>query len=142
MNNFEMVECSDGTMLVKEILEDGDYVFRNEKGQKHRTDGPASYCIGVYSWYQNNVIHRIDGPAMILPDGGEYWYKNGIIHREDGPAVTVVGSKWGNALSADEATDNPKEKSYYYFLNGQPYPDMESLKIAIELAKLEKEIGS
>ncbi len=34
-------------------------------------------------------LHRVDGPAMISPDGGaEYWHQYGLYHREGGPAVT------------------------------------------------------
>ena len=50
----------------------------NEKGQKHRTDGPAIiFDDGVGWWYQNGKRHRIDGPAIIYPDGMERWFING-----------------------------------------------------------------
>lgn len=32
-------------------------------------------------------LHRIGGPAIIFPDGGEEWWVNGGLHRDDGPAV-------------------------------------------------------
>ena len=31
-------------------------------------------------------LHRIDGPAIIWPDGSEAWYQNDVLHRTDGPA--------------------------------------------------------
>jgi antitoxin component YwqK of YwqJK toxin-antitoxin module len=42
-------------------------------------------------WYQNNIIHKENGPAKIYyyQDGTidrEIWYYYGIIHRNDGPA--------------------------------------------------------
>ena len=46
------------------------------------------YPDGNESWYQDNELHRENGPAMIHPDGTEYWYrKNDKLHRENGPAV-------------------------------------------------------
>ena len=44
----------------------------------------------VKMWVANsnsNYLHRLNGPAMIHPDGSEYWYQNGVYHREGGPAV-------------------------------------------------------
>jgi hypothetical protein len=37
-------------------------------------------------WYQNNLLHRDDGPAVEYIDGSKEWYINGLKHREDGPA--------------------------------------------------------
>lgn len=31
--------------------------------------------------------HREDGPAVEYADGSKYWYQNGELHREDGPAI-------------------------------------------------------
>ncbi len=42
---------------------------------------------GTQSWWLNNQLHRVDGPAKIDSDGSEYWFKNDKLHREDGPAV-------------------------------------------------------
>jgi len=39
------------------------------------------------SWYENGVIHRIEGPARIYSDGVEVWFFQGALHRSDGPAV-------------------------------------------------------
>ena len=35
---------------------------------------------------ENGVLHRLDGPAKLLPDGWWYWYKNGKLHRDGGIA--------------------------------------------------------
>ena len=32
-------------------------------------------------------MHRLDGPAVILPDGSEAWMQHGKYHRKDGPAI-------------------------------------------------------
>ena len=39
--------------------------------------------------YFNNEgqYHKIDGPAVIWPDGYKAWYKDGQRHRIDGPAA-------------------------------------------------------
>ena len=42
---------------------------------------------GTKSWYQNDISHRDDGPAITYPDGSSRWFLNGKIHRTDGPAV-------------------------------------------------------
>lgn len=38
-------------------------------------------------WKVNGKLHRLDGPAVISPDGTQIWYWNDAIHRLDGPAV-------------------------------------------------------
>ena len=39
------------------------------------------YTVRVYDdrteWHQNGNLHREDGPAVELADGGKYWYLNG-----------------------------------------------------------------
>lgn len=42
---------------------------------------------GIEYW-QNNRLHRLDGPARIFR-GGEEWFKDGKLHRSDGPALTL-----------------------------------------------------
>ena len=39
------------------------------------------------SWYQNGLLHRLDGPAFELANGDKEWYQNGKLHRLDGPAI-------------------------------------------------------
>ena len=78
--------------------------YRNEKGQLHRTDGPAViHPDGSKQWYINGQLHREDGagPASIDSDGTKKWYKHGVLHREDGPAVNK----------------NDRQKDWY--INGQ-----------------------
>ncbi len=57
------------------------------KMEKRHRDG-VFYTNGSEFWYNNGIIHRDDGPAVIRPDGHQAWYQNGKRHREDGPAVT------------------------------------------------------
>jgi len=60
-----------------EINKDGDEIWRNERGEFHRTDGPAViWKDGTEFWYQNDLQHRTDGPAVIWGTGKEYWFIN------------------------------------------------------------------
>lgn len=38
-------------------------------------------------WYQNDKLHRLDGPAFETANGDRQWWQNGKLHRLDGPAV-------------------------------------------------------
>jgi hypothetical protein len=42
-----------------------------------------------YFWYEDDVLTREDGPALVLSNGTEEWYRNGVLHRDDGPAVSL-----------------------------------------------------
>jgi len=49
---------------------------------------------GTKRWYQNDKLHRTDGPAIEYDDGTKRWYQNDKLHRTDGPAVEYAdGSK-------------------------------------------------
>ena len=41
----------------------------------------------MHYYNERGELHRLDGPAVIHPDGYEAWYRNGIRHRLDGPAI-------------------------------------------------------
>lgn len=57
-------------------------------GQFHRIDGPAiELPDGTKEWCQHGQLHREDGPAIIHPDGYQAWCQHGQFHRADGPAV-------------------------------------------------------
>lgn len=54
----------------------------------HREDGPAIILAnGTEEWYKNGKRHREDGPAIKYRNGNEYWILNGVRHRDDGPAI-------------------------------------------------------
>jgi len=48
---------------------------------------------GTIEWYQNDKLHRLDGPAREYANGSKSWYQNGELHREDGPACEWVVAK-------------------------------------------------
>ena len=58
--------------------------YRNEKGQLHKTNGPALiWSDGRKEWWINGKRHREDGPAVEWDDGIKSWYLNGIEYTED-----------------------------------------------------------
>jgi hypothetical protein len=79
-------------MSTPTIDKDGNKWYRNEHGQLHRTDGPAVDLVdGGKAWYVNGQLHCTDGPAVDWADGYKAWFVNGQRHRPDGPAV-----EWSN----------------------------------------------
>ena len=49
--------------------------YRNEKGKRHRTDGPAvEHADGSRSWWVDVKTHRVDGPAREWANGSRAWY--------------------------------------------------------------------
>ena len=69
--------------------------YTNDKGELHRTDGPAiEYPSGTKEWYLNGQLHRTDGPAVERANGTKEWYLNDQLHRVNGPAIERAdGSK-------------------------------------------------
>ena len=46
-------------------------------------------------WYQNDKLHRLDGPAVEWANGSKVWCQNGKYHRLDGPAIEYAnGNKY------------------------------------------------
>ena len=85
-----------------EIDSDGNKIWKDDKGNLHRLDGPAvEYTNGTKAWFVNGKYHRIDGPAIEYAHGTKAWWINGLRHREDGPAI--------------EGANGDKE----WYLNGQ-----------------------
>lgn len=41
----------------------------------------------ITSFYKNDCLHRLTGPAYITSSGVKNWYKKGRFHRVDGPAI-------------------------------------------------------
>jgi hypothetical protein len=50
-------------------------------------DQQKEFSSGSKYWYQNNKLHRVDGPAIEYSNGDKSWYQNGLRHRIDGPAI-------------------------------------------------------
>jgi len=74
---------------------------------------------GTKSWYLNDKLHRIDGPAVEFFGGTKSWYLNGKLHRVDGPAIEWAnGNKFWflNGIEILEKDFIPKKKSQQLFL--------------------------
>ena len=78
-----------------EVDEYGDRRYFNALGQLHRIDGPAVILpTGSEFWYYNGQRHRENGPAIIWANGDLEWWQNGLHQRFDGPAIVYKdGSK-------------------------------------------------
>jgi hypothetical protein len=54
--------------------------YKNEDNLSHRLDGPArEYSNGNKVWYKNGLRHREDGPAREYNSGNQYWYNGEFI---------------------------------------------------------------
>ena len=74
------------TYTVKVNTNGGKFWYQDD--ELHRTDGPAiEYANGNKHWYQNGKRHRTDGPAVECVNGGKLWYQDDKLHRTDGPAI-------------------------------------------------------
>jgi hypothetical protein len=61
------------------IIDDRGNKFWYQNDLLHRTDGPAiEFASGAKSWYHNGLRHRTDGPAIERADGDKYWYIKGV----------------------------------------------------------------
>ncbi len=73
----------------------GTEIWRNDKNEIHREDGPAViYRKGRNEWYINGNLHRVDGPAVIYSNGTQFWY----INDHD---ITVEIRKWAEDRDID-----------------------------------------
>jgi hypothetical protein len=64
------------------------------------------WCITYYN--ENNLTHRLDGPAVEYSNGSKFWYKNGKLHREAGPAREYYNEYkeyWYNGEQINLSTD-------------------------------------
>ena len=87
--------------------------YQNDK--LHRVDGPAiEWANGYHSWYQNGQRHRTDGPAIEGADGDREWWQNGQRHRIDGPAVEYVNGNrqwWINGVQFTQEEFNKQTQN-------------------------------
>lgn len=69
-------------------------IYFDERGLLHKDEGPAMILQdGSKFWYCHGKKHRIDGPAIEYYNGDGSWYYQGQRHRLDGPAIDWVGIK-------------------------------------------------
>ena len=66
----------------------GNKFWINDKGQRHRLDGPAiEGADGTESWWINGKRHRLNEPAVEYANEHKEWFLNDKLYRLDGPAV-------------------------------------------------------
>ena len=48
---------------------------------------------GTKAWFSNNMLNRLNGPAITKSDGSKYWYVSDKLHSiNDNPAVELSDS--------------------------------------------------
>lgn len=79
----------------------------NDKGISECTDGskewfyndlkykqtPIIYVNEDKFWYLNNLLHRLQGPAVEYTNGDKEWWKYGLRHRLNAPAIIRSNGK-------------------------------------------------
>ena len=61
----------------------------------------------ILYWSIDGILHRENGPSIIIPNRMKQWYLNGVRHREDGPAVVYLNP------------DNPEiYQGFEWWING------------------------
>jgi len=99
--------------------------YHDEKGQKHRLDGPAvERSDGTKEWWMFGQQHRSDGPAVEFADGTKWWMQYGEMHRDDGPAVeNIDGNDQWFYKGERHRADGPALKGLngldYYYLHDE-----------------------
>jgi hypothetical protein len=81
---------------------------------------------GSIRWFQNNMLHRLDGSAVECRDGHRAWYREGKLHRHDGPAIeSADGSKAWYLDGERHRLDGPAIEGIdgykAWYINGKRY---------------------
>ncbi len=101
-------------------LPDGSYIDKKgsvgyiKNGKLHRDDGPAVELFdGGKEWYKNGRLHKDDGPSVEWADGTKLWHTNGKLHRGDGPAIEYSDGReeWWYKNGKKHREDGPAIKS-------------------------------
>lgn len=106
------------------------YLWRNgveywQNNKLHRLDGPARKFKGGEEWFKEGKLHRIGGPALILNEGNlvAMWWYEGVIHCETGPAIIYRdGKQMWFIHNKKHRIDGPAviypNGDYEYYVNG------------------------
>lgn len=90
----EVVEEENGVSLC--VFANGTRRWTNIKGARHREDGPAIEGVSMQDntpfniWMQNDLLHRLDGPAVERHDVAEWWVegKHYLSMNKDGKLIS------------------------------------------------------
>lgn len=69
----------------------------------HCEGAPALKRAKLTVWYNNGVVHREEGPAIIEQDVQEEWRQHGRLYRIGGPTIVRVNDAAGNSQHQDDA---------------------------------------
>jgi hypothetical protein len=70
---------------------DGKFKSYYVHGRCHRKDGPALIASNNKTLiYNDNRLCYLQGTNSNFLDGSEYWYQDNCLHREDGPAILTA----------------------------------------------------
>jgi len=88
------IDVSDDHDTEVQAYEDAqDEILTNKKLEYNKSmqeQYTLIYKNGFKFYYKDRemiILHRLDGPAIIWPNGTKLWYVDGKCHRTDGPAV-------------------------------------------------------
>ena len=96
----ELGACDSGVKAFEKFLNGRKYVLPTQRNlqlaadaglnvgwliykTKLTVEGITAY--GAQEWYQNGLLHRGGGPAVIYADGRKVWYENGAYIRSERP---------------------------------------------------------
>ena len=83
------------------VVNDYGDKFWYQDGLLHRLDGPAvEWASGRKEWYQNDKLHHLDGPAIEYANGNKEWYQDGVLHRLGGPDI-----EWADGIECEQLTE-------------------------------------
>lgn len=69
-------------------------IFYYQNDLLHRDNGPAAiHHNGTKTWYKEGKKHRVGAPAHIWNNGNIEWFFEGLRHCETGPALIYPGRK-------------------------------------------------
>ena len=109
-----ITRLDDGTY--KTVRKSGTYYSKDRNNQiYHRLDGPAIiHASGAKEWYVDNKRHRIGGPAVeTARKNVTSWWKDGKLHREDGPAIEYEDGRKEWYLEGNEMLTKQEFDNYY-----------------------------
>lgn len=69
-----------------QVTSNGTTYWHSDPGCKifHRENGPAfESASGTKAYYQNDKLHRLDGPAVIFSNGDEEYWVDGVQYTKE-----------------------------------------------------------
>jgi hypothetical protein len=80
---------SSGNVYKVIIYNIGHRVVWTKYGRFHRDKGPAEFfcSTGYQVYYKEGKIHRLNGPAAIMPNRYQAWGEEGYIIKQEGSFI-------------------------------------------------------